>query len=107
MSNKVFQIIFLSAFFCFLSISVNAQKSIPIKTLKVTKKATFIVVGNSAKGAYKATKFTSTKIAKPIIVKSAPKIGKFLLKSSGYTVKKTFPVVKKLFVKYVKYKFIP
>ncbi len=102
------QLIFCGIFVLILAMGTNAQqKNLAQKSLSVSKKATVIIVGNSAKYSYKATKFTASKVAKPIIVKSAPKVGMFLLKKSGYTAKKAFPVGRKLFVKYIKYKFLP
>lgn len=109
MSKTPFKILIFSAFFLILGTAANAQtveKNIAEKTLSVAKKTGVIVVGSAAKFSYKATKFTATKVAKPIIVKSAPAIGKFMLRQTGYTVKKSVPVAKKLFIKYVKYKFL-
>jgi hypothetical protein len=102
------KILFALAGLFLLCISGHAQnKNLAQKSLSVSKKATVIIVGNSAKYAYKATKFTAGRVAKPVIVKSAPGVGKFVLKSSGLTLKKTFPLGKKLFIKYIKYKFLP
>jgi len=93
-----------------LATSANAQdseQSTAKKTLKTGKKVVVVVVGRTAKLTYKATKFSADKIAKPIIVKSAPKVAGFALKQTGKTIKTSFPVVKKLFIQYVKYKFLP
>jgi hypothetical protein len=64
-----------------------------------------VIVGTSAKYTYKAAKFTAVKVAKPIIVKAAPKAGKFVLKQTGKAVKASIPISKKLFIRYIKYKF--
>jgi len=109
MYRNLFKILIFAAFFLLLGNAANAQtvkRNAAQKTLTVAKKTGVIVVGSAAKFGYKATKFTATKVAKPIVVKSAPAVGKFMLKQSGYTVKKSFPVAKKLFIKYVKYKFL-
>ena len=92
MSKLLFKILSVSAFFLVLSFSANAQtseKNAASKTLNIAKKTGVIVVGGAAKFGFKATKFTATKVAKPIVVKSAPAVGKFMLKKSGYTVKKS------------------
>jgi hypothetical protein len=95
-------------FLLILTGNLNAQKTnLANQTLKATSKATVVIVGKSAKYSYKAAKFTTKHIARPIIVKSAPKIGKFALKTSGSIIKKSYPVGKNLFLKYVKYKFSP
>ncbi len=111
MKRILLQAFFVCAFALLLSISVNAQdkvkKNVALKTLNISKKVTYVVVGNSAKYTWKAAKFTGKHVAKPIIVKSAPKVGKFMLKQSGTAIKKSFPVGKKLFIKYIKYKFLP
>ena len=102
--------LFLTAIFIAFQLSANGQESkrnLALKTLVVGKKASVFVVKKSAKVGYKVTKFTAVKIAKPIIVKSAPKVAKFTLKQSGNILKRSFPIGKKLFVKYIKYKFLP
>ncbi len=108
MYRKIFQTVLLCAFMFLLFISINAQnKNLAQKSLSVSKKATVVIVGQSAKFGYKATKFTAKRVAKPIIVKSAPRAAKFVFKQTGNVIKTSYPVVKKLFVKYVKYKIIP
>ena len=72
-----------------------------------TAKTGVIVVGTAAKYTWKAAKFTAGKVAKPIIVKSAPKVGKFALKQSGRAAKKSLPVVKKFAITYLKLRFSP
>ena len=109
MYRNLFKILIFAAFFLLLGNAASAQsveKNTAQKTLSVANKTGVIVVGSAAKFGYKAIKFTATKVAKPIVVKSAPAVGKFMLRQTGYTVKKSFPVAKKLFVKYVKYKFL-
>ncbi len=100
--------IVLCAFFLVFSSNTKAQQNnIATKTVKATAKTGVVIVGKSAQFTYKAAKFTTKKVAKPIIVKSAPKVGKFMLNQSGKLIKSSFPVAKKLFIKYVKYKFSP
>lgn len=109
MAKTPFKFLIISVFFLLLSVTANAQtekKNAAVKTLSIAKKTGVVVVGSAAKFGYKATKFTTTKVAKPIIVKSAPAVGKFMLKKTGYTAKKSLPIAKKLFIKYVKYKFL-
>ncbi|MCB1023467.1 MAG: hypothetical protein KDB79_03700 [Acidobacteria bacterium] len=77
------------------------------KSLKAAKTVAVIVVGETAKFSYKATKFTAKNVAKPLIVKSAPAVGKFMLKQSGNAVKTTLPLIRKIAVKYIKYKLLP
>lgn len=85
----------------------DSKQSAAKRTLNTGKRVVVVVVGQTAKFTYKATKFSADKIAKPIIVKSAPKVAGFALKQTGKTIKTSFPVVKKLFIRYIKYKFIP
>ncbi len=101
--RSVAVIVFVPAF----GIVASAQESKPSPTERVlikTGNATAAVAGQSAKLTYKAAKFTAGKIAKPIIVNSAPAVGKFILKQTGRTIKVSVPVGKKLFIKYIKYK---
>ena len=109
MTKKIFLKVLLTFAFLFVcSVQTNAQKSnLAEKTLKVTGTATVIIVGSTAKATYKTAKFTTKNVAKPIIVKSAPKVGKFMLDQSGNALKATYPIGKKLFIKYIKYKFLP
>ncbi len=108
MSRILFRTILFSVFLCIFSLSTNAQKkNIAAHALSASKKTTVIVVGQTAKLTYKVTKFTVKRVAKPIIVKSAPKTGKFVLKQTGNVIKRSYPFGKMLFIKYVKYKFLP
>ena len=108
--KHLIKLLFAIALCLFVSGSIAAQekkKSGTQKTLDGAKKATIIVVGQTAKLAGKATKFAAKEVVKPIIIKSAPKLGKFALKQSGKSIKAGIPIARKLFVQYVKYKFLP
>ena len=102
MSKILFYIFLVAVFCCLAAVTANAQiskTSFTRKTLAVTQKTGVIVVKSAAKGSYKATKFAAGKVAKPIVVKAIPAAGKFV-------VKKSLPLGRKLFVKYIKYKFL-
>ncbi|NNF00893.1 MAG: hypothetical protein HKN25_17890 [Pyrinomonadaceae bacterium] len=111
MKTYLYKTLLTAVFMFIFSLSANAQDSTKtnaaLRSLNVSKKVTYVVVGKSAKYTWKATKFTAGRVAKPIIVRSAPAVGKFMLKKSGYAAKKSLPIARKLFIKYVKYKLIP
>ena len=110
MKKIFYRILFLALFLLAGYISANAQtekKDTVQRSFGATKKVAVIVIGKPAKYGYKATKFTANKIAKPIIVKSAPRVGQFVWKNSKSFTKRIFPVIKTLVIKYVKYKLIP
>lgn len=97
-------------FFIAFNTSLSAQEAdnpVVVKTVNAAKTVTYIVVGETAKFTYKAAKFTAKNAAKPIIVKATPAVGKFMLKQSGKAVKTSIPLITKIAVKYVKYKFLP
>lgn len=104
----LFQLLLVCLFLFIFNVQINAQKGETAKKVaKVTAKTGIVIVGKSAKYTYQATKFTAKNIAKPIIIRSAPKVGEFMLSQTGNVVKSSYPVGKKLFIKYIKYKFIP
>jgi hypothetical protein len=84
-------------------------------TGSITKEVAVIVVGQTAKVGWKATKFTAKELAapaaksiiKPLVVKAAPKAGQFMLKQTGNAVEKGVPIAAKLLIKYIKYKIVP
>ena len=91
-----------------LSASASAQnetKGTATKLLNGTGKTAVVVVGQTAKYTWKAAKFTTGKVAKPIVVKSAPAFGKFAFRQTGNAVKIAIPVVKKFAITYLKLKF--
>ena len=93
-----------------LSVTVSGQAGktgTAKKVLNKTAKTTIVVVGTTAKYTWKASKFTAGKVAKPIIVKSAPATGKFVLRQTGNAVKLTFPLVKRFAVTYLKLRLSP
>jgi len=108
MLRILLQTILLSGFLCLFSLITNAQKAnIGMRTLQASKNTTVVVARQTAKLTFKVTKFAAKKVAKPIIVKSAPKAGKFMLRQTGKVIKRSYPIGKSLFIKYVKYKFMP
>lgn len=111
MSKTIFKSIIFVIFFFSIQIIANAQdnendskkdRNIIVvgatKTLEVGGKAAYIVTKETAKLAWKTTKFTAGEIAAPvakaIIVKAAPKATIFL-------VKKGTPIAAKLVLKYI------
>lgn len=51
--------------------------------MKGTGKAAVIVVGSAGKVVWATTKFAAKRVAKPILVKAAPAVGKFIIKKSA------------------------
>ncbi|MDH3492553.1 MAG: hypothetical protein OEM82_03310, partial [Acidobacteriota bacterium] len=93
-----------------LSVSATGQakpNGTARKLLNGTAKTTVVVVGQSAKYGWKATRFTAGKVVRPIVVKSAPKAGKFTLRQTTLLIKGSIPVVKKFAVTYLKFRFSP
>lgn len=87
--------------------SVETKKPSPAaQVLNLSGQIAVIVVGQSAKAAWKVTKFTAADIAKPIargiILKATPKLTTFALKLTGKVIKRGYPVVQKLAVTYLK-----
>lgn len=68
--------------------------------LEGTGKVTFIVVRSAGKAAWGTTKFTAKHVAKPVaktvLLKAAPKITVFTLKSAGTAGKHLAPIAVKL-----------
>jgi hypothetical protein len=111
MSKRIFKLINLSILLFSFQIIANAQNDQPAEkkdrniivigateTLKVGGKISYIVVKESAKIAWKTTKFTAGEVAAPvakaIVVKAAPKAAIFI-------VKRGTPIAAKLLLKYV------
>lgn len=93
---------------CLLAVTfaVNAQK-VTVKTnkkshnpavviLKGTGKAAVTVVGTAAKMTWGATKFVAGHVAAPLLFNVAPRIGIFMLKSTGAVAKRALPLAVKL-----------
>jgi hypothetical protein len=82
------------------------KQSTTTQVLNMTGKVVVIVVGQTAKAAWKTTKFTAVEVGKPaaraIFLKAAPKATSFLFKLTGKAIQKGFPIGQKLFVTYVK-----
>jgi len=70
------------------------------KTLKVAGQVTFIIVKETAKIVWETTKFTAAELAAPtakaLLLKAAPKITVFLLKTSGKIIEKAAPIALKM-----------
>ncbi|MBX3292772.1 MAG: hypothetical protein KF881_07770 [Acidobacteria bacterium] len=68
--------------------------------LEGTGKVTFVVVRSAGKAAWGTTKFTAKHVAKPVaktvLLKAAPKITVFTLKSAGTAGKHLAPIAVKL-----------
>lgn len=84
----------------------NKKQSTSTHILNMTGKAAVIIVGQTAKAAWKTTKFTAAEIGKPaakaIILKATPKVTAFLVKLTGKAIKRGIPIGQKLFVTYLK-----
>jgi hypothetical protein len=115
MPGKLYKL--LIAAFCLLVFcaTANAQQTPPAgvkkrstatQVLNLTGKAAVIIVGQTAKAAWKTTKFTAAEVGKPaaraIFLKAAPKASAFLFKLTGRAIQKGFPIGQKLFVTYLK-----
>ena len=109
---NILKTLLLGIFVLTLCTAANAQtkKSTGEKVLVATGKVAVIIVGRTAKITYQTAKFTgkefikpmATNIAKPLIVKVAPKVTIFLLKQTGTVLKKAIPIGQKLLVTYLK-----
>lgn len=119
MSKQIFKFIILGVLLFSFQIITNAQDNAPAEkkdrniivvgateTLKIGGKVTYIVVKETAKIAWKATKFTAGEVAAPvakaIVVKAAPKVSMFMLKTSGKIIQKGTPIAAKLLITYLK-----
>ncbi|MFV0389353.1 MAG: hypothetical protein ACK5NT_11430 [Pyrinomonadaceae bacterium] len=104
--------IFFSFFIFFTAVNAQTEKeegtNIAAYALKGTGKVAVIVVGTGAKVAWGTTKLAAKDVAKPIVVKSAPMVGKFMLKSTGKVISTSFtkgiPIVKNAAIQYLRYK---
>jgi hypothetical protein len=119
MSKRIFKLINLSILLFSFQIIANAQNDQPAEkkdrniivigateTLKVGGKISYIVVKESAKIAWKTTKFTAGEVAAPvakaIVVKVAPKVTIFMLKQSGNVIERATPLALKAAITYLK-----
>jgi hypothetical protein len=110
MKKFILRTALLSAIVFVASICVSAQTDESSRVRKVvggTAKVGVVVVGSAAKYSWKATKFTAKHVAKPIVVKAVPAVGKFALKQTGRVVKRSVPVVKKFAITYLKFRLSP
>lgn len=112
MSTKIFKIVFLGIFLFTFQTILKAQSNNAVenkdrniivvgagKTLKFSGKVAYIVTKETAKVAWKTTKFSAGEIAAPIakaiVVKAAPKVTLFILKRGT-------PIAAKLLLTYIK-----
>jgi hypothetical protein len=128
MSGKFFRLLIAGVFMLTLCTLANAQKaakplqksgkqiestetrkpSPAAKVINLSGQIAVIVVGQTAKVAWKTTKFTASEMAKPVIkgifLKATPALTKFGLRLTGKAIKKGYPVVQKLVVTYLRTK---
>jgi hypothetical protein len=82
------------------------KQSTTTQVLNMTGKVAVIVVGQTAKAAWKTTRFTAVEVGKPaaraIFLKAAPKVTVWAAKLTGKAFEKALPIGKKLFVTYLK-----
>ena len=114
MSIKIYKALLFAIFLFSLQIFANAQSNVSVdkkdrniivvgagKTLKIGGKVAYLVTKETAKLAWKTTKFTAGEVAAPvakaIVVKAAPKVTVFVLKQSA-------SISGKLLLTYLKYK---
>lgn len=121
MLKKTFQTLFLGILFLSIQHAAKAQtnekqpeeKKRPNviivgagKTAKFVGKTSYIVLKESAKITWQATKLTTTEvsapIAKAIIVKATPKVSSFMLKATGEVLKRGTPIAARLIITYLK-----
>jgi hypothetical protein len=78
----------------------SGDDNIVENVLEVTGKATVVVVRSAGKAAWGTTKFSAKHVAKPVaktvLLKAAPKITVFTLKSAGTAGKHFTPIAVKL-----------
>ncbi len=108
MKKLILRITVLCSLLLAFSLAANAQKvtvksqkkssNVGVTILKGTGKAAVIVVGTSAKIAWGTTKFIAKDIARPLLVRVAPRMAKLMLKSSGVVAKRALPLAVKLSV---------
>jgi transcription antitermination factor NusG len=76
------------------------------KTAQVVGKGAVTVAGETAKVAWKVTKYAAIEVIEPtanvIVVKATPKVTKFLISQSGTIIKHGTPIAKKLLLTYLK-----
>jgi hypothetical protein len=76
------------------------------KTAQVVGKGAVTVVGETAKVAWKVTKYAAVEVIEPtakvIVVKATPKVTSFLVKNSVAIIKTATPFAKKLLLTYLK-----
>ena len=84
--------------------SARSSGSIGSAMLHGTGKVAVVIIKSAGKAAWETTKFTAKDIAKPLLLKAAPKVAMFALKLTGTTMKNGIPVVSKLGFAYLKAK---
>ncbi len=116
MKSILIKFVVVFAFLFAINLDVSAQADPPeksdsnaaVKVLKGTGKVAEVAVVSTGKAAYATTKFAAKNVAKPVLVKAVPAVGKFVLKKSGNillkTAVKSLPIAKKIAITYVKLK---
>lgn len=101
---------------CILALGQNAfagnNGSVAGQIASSAGKVVVIVVKSAGKVAWETTKFTAKNVAKPLLVsvakplllKSAPKASMFALKFTGTAIKKAVPIITKVGFAYLKAK---
>ena len=119
MKSNLLKTLFLGLLLFVSICAVNAQSQVKVEqkersilvvgaknTIGIAGKVGFVVVKETAKIAWKTTKFTAGEIAAPvakgILLKAAPKVSLFLLKQSGNVVEKAAPIALKAALTYLK-----
>jgi len=126
MSGKFYRLLIAGVFLLALCTFANAQKSpkqlqnsgkqtqsaevrepSPVaQVINLSGQIAVIIVGQTAKAGWKATKFTTSEVVKPVLkgifLKAAPKLTAFGLRLTGRAIKKGLPVAQKLAVTYLR-----
>lgn len=114
MPGKFFKLLIAALCLLVLYSAANGQQqaagikkqSTTTQVLNMTGKVAVIVVGQTAKAAWKTARFTAVEVGKPaanaIFLKAAPKMTIWAAKLTGKAFEKALPIGKKLFVTYLK-----
>ncbi len=102
MRRSLFRFVAVCAALFVLSIAANAQSKSKVveKRDRDSSNVAMVIVGSAAKAAWVTTKFVAKDIAKPvakaILLKAAPKLTVFALKSAPVVAKRVLPAALKL-----------
>lgn len=104
MKRPFFRIIAVCAFLLVFAAAANAQSKPKVveKRDRDSSNIAVVIVGSAAKAAWVTTKFVAKDIAKPVaktvLLKAAPKLTIFALKSAPVIAKRVLPIALKLAV---------